>query len=95
LANKYQKKLGYFLLEIDTTKPSKSMKPKFIVRWTNKLLISDASLNIIHIERENLNGQMEKKVEMVVSYKTIHVNQYVIFLVEIKTSLINFWFEMY
>ena len=30
-----------------------------------------------------------------VSYKTIHVNQYVIFLVEIETSLINFWFEMY
>lgn len=74
LSNKYQKKLGYFLLEIDIDKPMQTKRPKFIIKWTNKLQINDAALNFIFIERENMSGEREYKVEMVVSYKTIHIN---------------------
>ena len=49
-------------------------RPKFIIKWTNKLQINDAALNFIFIERENMKGEREHKVEMVVSYKTIHIN---------------------
>lgn len=95
LANKYQKKLGYYLLEIDIDKPMLTKRPNFIIKWTNKLQIDDAELNFIFIERENMKGLKEHKVEMVVSYKTIHINQFVIIVVEMDTCLIKFRFELY
>lgn len=95
LANKYMKKLGYFLLEIETDKPTPNLKPKFIIKWTNKLDISDATLNFMQVERDNGHGILESKFEMVVSYKTIHLNQYVILVVEMQHCLIKFMFEMY
>lgn len=95
LANKFRKKLGYFLLELDIDKPMETKQPKFVIRWTNKLHIDDAALNFIFTERENLKGEKEKKVEMIISYKTIHINQYVIIVVDLEDCLIKFRFEMF
>ena len=47
------------------------------------------------LDPENLSGEIKETVEMVVSYKTIHINTYVIIVVEVDTKLIKFWFEMY
>ena len=55
LANKYQRKLGYYLIELGLGKPEQSIQPRFLIRWQNKLEISDAAMNFINIEREDLN----------------------------------------
>lgn len=88
LANKYQNRLGYYLLELDVEKPKPGIEPKFIIRFTNKLDISDAALHMINLEREDLQGNIKKKVEIVASYKINHVNKYVIHVISIESSLI-------
>lgn len=54
LANKYQKKLGYFLLEFDidlrllfTNPEMASKKFKYVIKWINKLNIGDAQLHVM------------------------------------------------
>ena len=42
-----------------------------------------------------MKGEVEEQLEMVVSYKAIHINQYAVVVVEMKTCLIKFMFEMY
>jgi hypothetical protein len=91
LANKFDKKLGYFLLELPEHKPSNSEKPKFLIKWKNKLEISDAALHLLRIKR----GDKEEKQELVVSYKSIYVNLYTVFVIEIDTGLIKFRHENY
>ena len=46
LANKYQRKLGYFLLELDQNLEEMEM-PRYVIKWENKLEIDDASLHYI------------------------------------------------
>ena len=67
LANKLERRLGYFLLVIDVKRPQVGMKPKFLIRWLNKLEIGDAALNLINIERENMSGIKMATKEIVVS----------------------------
>ena len=49
LANKFDRKLGYFLLELPEKKPKSDEPPKFLIRWTNKLEIGDAALHLLEI----------------------------------------------
>jgi len=42
LANKKEKRLGYFLLRIDATNPDK--EPEYYMRWHNKLDIGNCDL---------------------------------------------------
>jgi hypothetical protein len=70
LANKYQRKLGYFLLEIDVNLDQSLKKGKgvrYVIKWENKLEIDDASLQYIKKEKEFGRN-------IVVSYKSIHIN---------------------
>ena len=45
------------MLEIDIDKPMETKRPKFIIKWTNKLSIDDAAINFIFTDRENLKGE--------------------------------------
>jgi len=47
LANKYRRKLGYFLLELETGLYNNIRKPKYVIKWENKLEIGDAGLDLI------------------------------------------------
>jgi len=44
LANKYQRKLGYFLLELDVNLDNEANKVRYVIKWENKLEIDDARL---------------------------------------------------
>ena len=46
LANKREKLLGYYLIEIDQQSPNK-LKPNFLINWKCKLDIGDASLFVL------------------------------------------------
>ena len=92
LANKFDRKLGYFLLELPEERPSVDEPPKFLIRWTNKLEIGDAALHLLEIQR---GSDSERKKELVVSYKQIYINLYTVFVIEIETGLIKFKHENY
>jgi len=62
-----------------------------LIKWKNKLEISDAALHLLKISRSG-NKEMQ---ELVVSYKSIYVNLYTVFVIEIETGLIKFRHENY
>jgi hypothetical protein len=66
LSNKYQQKLGMFLVKFLENAPSEH---KFILKWKNKLDISDADVAIVR-------NTKKKYKELVVSFKTIYMNTY-------------------
>lgn len=54
LANKYQEKLGFFILRINETDPEDPVKGHvFLTKWKNKLDIGDANIFVLrHGNRE-------------------------------------------
>ena len=89
LANKYQRKLGYFLLELNE-ELDKMASPRYVIKWENKLEIDNASLNYFI----DADGEEDSQT-LVVSYKSIHVNLYTVFLINIQTGRIIFKHDNY
>ena len=73
LCNKYQQKLGLFLIKLSEDDPTQY---NFFMKWKNKLDISDADIGLVHME--------EQYRELVVSYKTIFMNTYNVLVVDIS-----------
>jgi hypothetical protein len=80
--------LGYFLLELDVNLDSGSKGVRYVIKWENKLEIDDASLQYIHRE-----GDSSKN--LVVSYKSIHVNTYTVLVINIESGRIEYRHDMY
>ena len=74
LANKYQDKLGVFIIKFDELDPTNS---NFFMKYKNKLDISDADIAVLRCEKNRLK-------ELVLSYKTIHSNVYTVMVVDIS-----------
>ena len=68
VANKYQEKLGVFIIRFDEDDVNHS---NFFMKFKNKLDISDVDIAVSRCERQNLK-------ELIVSYKTIHSNIYTV-----------------
>ena len=79
LANKFDEKLGFFLLRMNDSEPSDF---KFLTKWKNKLDLGDADLFVL---RDKEKGYKE----LVISYKTIYINTYNIMVYDISSSEID------
>lgn len=55
------------------------MNHKFFMKWKNKLDISDANVWV-------LRNKEKKYKELIVSYKTIHINTYSVKVFDISTD---------
>ena len=89
LANKKHDLLGYYLLLVDIQNPEEPAK--YLINWSNKNCIKQVDLHFMH--DYNDDGEMQKYV--VVSYKAEGINTYNVFVFDIYTMLIRFWFECY
>lgn len=78
LANKYKRKLGYFLLELEQNLDAVDTEPRYVIRWENKLEIDDASLSYFKGKDD-----FEPVENFIVSFKSIHVNSYTVLLINI------------
>lgn len=76
LANKYQEKLGLFLIVFDESDPTKH---NFFLKYKNKLDIADADVFVVRNQQENYK-------ELLVSYKSIQVNTYTLMVLDISTE---------
>jgi hypothetical protein len=76
LANKFRDNLGLFMLRISEEDPNDY---KFLIKISNKLDIADADIFV-------LRNKERKFKELVVSFKTIFVNTYSIFVIDISNS---------
>lgn len=74
LANKYMEKLGVFLIKFEEEEP---LNHKFFLKYKNKLDIADADIAVMR------NPQKQLK-ELIVSYKSININTYNVYVVDIS-----------
>ena len=63
----------------------------YLINWTNRLNIRQVGLNFM----EDENDEKELQKYLVVSYKVEGINTYNVFVIDVKTHLIRFWFESY
>jgi hypothetical protein len=80
LANKYEEKLGFFIIRIDAKDPTSDYM--FLTKWKNKLDIGDASLNLLR--HESRDGKEFK--ELIISYKSININTYNVTVMDIHNK---------
>ena len=74
LANKYDEKLGFFLIKMSE---SDTNKFSFLTKYKNKLDIGDATVSVL---RDREKGYKE----LVLSYKTIYINTYNVHVMDIS-----------
>lgn len=75
LANKFQRKLGFFLLRINEHDPNDFT---FIIKLKNQLDIDNANIFVLRDDKSRIK-------ELVVAYKTIYINTYTINVIDIST----------
>lgn len=73
LSNKYEEKLGFFVLKMNEENSENS---KFLMKWKNKLDIADTNIYVLR-NKEGLK-------ELIVSYKTIFINTYNVIVMDIS-----------
>lgn len=72
LANKYKRKLGFYMLHFNLNDPSDT---HFYISWNSKLDIGDADMYPLH----EMDGTVKKEY-ILVCYKMIGVNTYNVFV---------------
>lgn len=76
LANKFEEKLGFFILRLGEKDPTNS---QFLIKWKNKLDIGDPNIYVLRNEQKGLK-------ELIVSYKTIFINTYNVICMDISIN---------
>jgi hypothetical protein len=76
LANRYEDRLGFFVVKLDERDPSKF---KFLIKWKNKLEIADTSMYVL---RNTKNGLKE----LIICCKTIYINVYNVVALDISVE---------
>jgi len=77
LCNKYQEKLGFFVLRMREDDPNRS---KFLIKIKNKLDIGDCNISVLR--KKGRDGVKE----LIIGYKTIFINTYSVMCMDISTD---------
>jgi len=77
LANKFERNHGFYIVKFSEDDPKGY---KFIMKVKNNLDIGDANIFVLRNEE-----QLYK--ELIVSYKSIHINTYMILIIDISNPL--------
>ena len=86
LANKYDEKLGFFLIKMHESKVDEF---KFLTKYKNKLDIGDVNLYVL--EEKGVNDRARS--ELIITYKTIYINIYTINVISLDSGLLIFRHE--
>mmetsp|Transcript_2923 Transcript_2923/g.4512 ORF Transcript_2923/g.4512 Transcript_2923/m.4512 type:complete len:140 (-) Transcript_2923:2179-2598(-) len=76
LANKFEEKLGFFVIQFKETDPYTC---RYLIKWKNKLDISDTNISV-------LRNQATKYKELIISYKCIFINTYNVVCMDISVA---------
>lgn len=88
LSNKKDGKLGYYLFDVDIEDPNADSQ--YLINWNNKLDIGNCDM---HMMSEIKDGVEENAI--VISYKSIDINTFNVFVIDLHTNLIKYWHEGY
>jgi hypothetical protein len=90
LANKKEQRLGYYLFNVNLDDPN--VESEYLISWTNKLDIGNCDLHMM--EEKDLEGD-GSHLNIVVSYKSIGINTFNVFVINLDDKLIKYWHEGY
>lgn len=76
LANKYEEKLGFYVMRLEVQDP---YKIKYLIKWKNKLDIGDTNIFKLRNFEKGLK-------ELIISYKTIFINTYNVICMDISVD---------
>lgn len=76
LSNKFEEKLGFFILKISEKDTKES---QFLIKWKNKLDIGDPNIYVLRNKEKGIK-------ELIVSYKTIFINTYNVIVMDISVN---------
>ena len=82
--------IGYYLFLIDINDPEAEYT--YLINWTNKMNMRDVDLNFINEYDKETDTDLK---QLVISYKAEGINTYNVFLFDIKSKFVKFWFEAY
>jgi hypothetical protein len=90
LANKKEQRLGFYLFSVDMQNPHN--ESEYLIKWTNKLDIGNCDMHIMK-EKDKNTGDLSSKI--VVSFKSIGINTFNVFVIDLQDKLIKYWHEGY
>jgi hypothetical protein len=88
MCNRKGGKLGTFLFSVEIANPQK--ESTYFINWRNKLDFGNCDTNVM---KEEIDGCLKESI--VVSYKSIGINTFNVFVFDLETKLIRFWNESY
>jgi hypothetical protein len=83
LANKFQEKLGFFIIRMNKDIDKNPDDFAFLTKWKNKLDIGNASIFVLRHGTKNKDKNFK---ELVISYKTIYINTYNVTIMDISNK---------
>jgi len=92
LANKKEQRLGYYLFNVNLADPHQDSE--YLISWTNKLDIGNCDLHLME-EKRPQGEKGEPTMNIVVSYKSIGINTFNVFVINLEDKLIKYWHEGY
>lgn len=94
VANKLGGRLGFFLIDIDTSviRSSFEYSAEYVIQWPNKLDLDNCDQSIMK-ELDQETGEEKKRI--VVSFKQNHINTYNVFVIDLESRVILYWHEGY
>ena len=90
MANKKEQRLGYYLFNVNLDDPNQ--ESEYLISWTNKLDIGCCDLNLMK-EKDSVGDKSHMNI--VVSYKSIGINTFNVFVINLEDKLIKYWHEGY
>ena len=90
LANKKEARLGFYLFSVSMDDPDRTSE--YVIKWTNKLDIGNCDMHIMK-EKDKTTGEILSKI--VVSFKSIGINTFNVFVIDLQDKLIKYWHEGY
>jgi hypothetical protein len=90
LANKKEARLGFYLFSVSMDDPDRTSE--YLIKWTNKLDIGNCDMHIMK-EKDKTTGEILSKI--VVSFKSIGINTFNVFVIDLQDKLIKYWHEGY
>ena len=79
LSNKYNEKLGFFVLRMDEQNPEYKDGSRFLMKVKNKFDIGDTNIFVLRDKKKGIK-------ELIISNKTIYINTYEIKSLDISTG---------
>ena len=94
LANKRDMRLGFYLFKIfiNDPYPRPEDRAEYLINWPNKLEIGNCDLFMMY-EQEEVDGKEVDVQSIIISYKSIGINTYNVFVIDINSSLMKYWNE--